>query len=262
MSNNTPSPAKGSSTPVDAGLPEEFRLRIQSRRKELGLSLKALGEKVGLSDAQLNHVEMGNRLPNASRLIQILAALGFGEKEFLQALQFTEATWAGQLLHGKIGNREEMKKFISNARKHAGLTVEELALKVGASSSTIKSFEQGAAMPSPRFLHLFLGAICLTPFGFLTIPAVLALSVRTGRKLRLLANRHIFAKEFVANIFRREGFRVGEGPSEGRGDNIEVELGGGWKLTVTAQLRFEQEKENKEDGKEKGSSTPKAGKGN
>jgi len=262
MSNFKDPLAKGSSTTVDVGLPEEFRQRIQSRRKELGLSLKALGEKVGLSDAQLNHIEMGIRLPNASRLIQILAALGFGEKEFLQALQVTEATWAGQLLHGKIGNREEMKKFLGNARMDAGLSVEDIAIKVGASPTTIKSFEQGAAMPSPRFLHLFLGAICLTPFGFLALPAVLALSANTGRKLRSLANRSFFANDFVANIFRREGFRVGQGPSEDRGDNIEVELGGGWKLTVSAQLRFEQEKENIEHGKEKESSTPKAGKGN
>jgi transcriptional regulator with XRE-family HTH domain len=63
-------------------LGEAFR----SRRKELGLTLEALADRVGVTPGALSHVEGGRRLPDPSNALAIGEALGFGPDEVLAML--------------------------------------------------------------------------------------------------------------------------------------------------------------------------------
>ncbi len=247
------------STQVDDSLPEGFRAMIQTRRKEMRLSLKALAAMVGVSDAQLNHVETGARMPTPSLLVRILAALNFGEKEFIQALELTYGTWAGQMIHG-MKTPEEMRGFLIGARHSAGISLEELGKRVGASPQYLMGLEQGVTTPSPRFLHLFLMALNKGPKRLAILGDLIAVAIASRAIETVAGKRKGFAKEFVATVFERDGFRTKLSPSSEDCGEVEVELGGGWKLAITARLRFEKEKQ--ENGKKTATSSPKAGKGN
>jgi|SRR5436305_85878 transcriptional regulator with XRE-family HTH domain len=50
--------------------------RIRSRRRELGLSLEQLGEKLGLSLGQVQKYEVGVDRIGAGRLVEVAEALG------------------------------------------------------------------------------------------------------------------------------------------------------------------------------------------
>jgi transcriptional regulator with XRE-family HTH domain len=63
-------------------LGEAFR----SRRKELGLTLEALADRVGVTPGALSHVEGGRRLPDPNNALAIGEALGFTPDEILAML--------------------------------------------------------------------------------------------------------------------------------------------------------------------------------
>jgi len=252
------------STQVRPSLPEQFRLKIQTQRKKLGISLIQLGEMVHVSDSQLNHIESGLRMPTPSLLTRILASLGFGEREFLEGLELTSETWTARKIHSLLNDKEKMQKFLTEARQQSGLSREKLAADIGASPEYILKMEQGAVMPSPRFLHLYMAAMCLSPLSILG--PIISMSIMASlaikhKKNAAAANQIHFAKKFVATVFERDGFHTNPDVSNKSGDTIEVELGGGWKLSVSAKLRFQKEEE-PDNGKEKHASCPKAGKGN
>jgi transcriptional regulator with XRE-family HTH domain len=67
-----------------------FGQRLRARREELGLSLRAFGERVDLSASYLHDLEHGRRDPPLEdRVIKSLVAAGVGEAVELRALAYT-----------------------------------------------------------------------------------------------------------------------------------------------------------------------------
>ena len=60
---------------------------VRVRRKELGLTLKELAEKSGLSVAFISQIERGKTAPSIISLLQISEALGVGVNHFVEATQ-------------------------------------------------------------------------------------------------------------------------------------------------------------------------------
>ena len=56
--------------------PEQLGSFVQSRRRKLGLSQKALAENVGLRQATVSDLELSTRDTRTGTLLSLLAALG------------------------------------------------------------------------------------------------------------------------------------------------------------------------------------------
>ena len=95
--------------------------KIKSHRKKLGLTLKALAEKVGCTDAYISQIETGKAVPSISVLKKIAQALDVqvrdllsdepaSDKIFLTKEERTQIIYPGshiyaELLVGKISNK-------------------------------------------------------------------------------------------------------------------------------------------------------------
>jgi len=56
--------------------PKVTGLRIKSKRKEIGLTQKTLGEQVGVSAPAINRFERGDKSPSIETLLKLAKALG------------------------------------------------------------------------------------------------------------------------------------------------------------------------------------------
>lgn len=81
----------GPSDPMDRHVGQ----RIWRRRRELGLSRRALGERIGVGLKQVNKYETGENRVSAGRLHEIGTALGVDAGWFFE--EFNGATHAGAL---------------------------------------------------------------------------------------------------------------------------------------------------------------------
>lgn len=57
-------------------IPSEAVGQIRNRRLELGLTLRALGELVGLSESEMSLIERGKRKPSFEKGMALAEALG------------------------------------------------------------------------------------------------------------------------------------------------------------------------------------------
>lgn len=64
---------------------------LRQRRKELGLTLENLAEKVGLTPGALSHIESGRRLPDPRNALRIAGALELPEEDVLRSLDEAHA---------------------------------------------------------------------------------------------------------------------------------------------------------------------------
>ncbi|NVK41150.1 MAG: ImmA/IrrE family metallo-endopeptidase [Oceanospirillaceae bacterium] len=61
--------------------------RIQRARKAAGLSLRALGDRVGVSQTTINKYEKGDSVPSSGQLIKLSKALGVRSEYFLRPVE-------------------------------------------------------------------------------------------------------------------------------------------------------------------------------
>jgi transcriptional regulator with XRE-family HTH domain len=138
----------------------EMSEKVKSRRKKLGLTLKALAERVGCTDAYVSQIETGKAVPSISVLKKIAAALDVQvrdllsdeqnqDKIFLSKEERTQIIYPGshifaELLVSKISNKamEPLYKVVpigcGSAKDHRHIGEEfgyvlkgKLELKVG-----------------------------------------------------------------------------------------------------------------------------------
>ena len=64
--------------PID---PAELATRLQARRRERGISLRAAAAEIGVSPATLSRVERGDYLPERDILFRLLAWVGASQAE-------------------------------------------------------------------------------------------------------------------------------------------------------------------------------------
>ena len=65
------------------GEPPQFGPRLRALRKAKGLSMKALGARMGCSSTRVRQFEMKQKLPSESRLVALAEALGVSMSELL-----------------------------------------------------------------------------------------------------------------------------------------------------------------------------------
>ncbi len=138
----------------------EMSEKVKARRKKLGLTLKALAERVGCTDAYVSQIETGKAVPSISVLKKIAAALDVQvrdllsdeqnqDKVFLSKEERTQIIYPGshifaELLVSKISNKamEPLFKVVpvgcgsSKDHRHIGeefgyILKGKLELKVG-----------------------------------------------------------------------------------------------------------------------------------
>ncbi len=138
----------------------EMSEKVKARRKKLGLTLKALAERVGCTDAYVSQIETGKAVPSISVLKKIAAALDVQvrdllsdeqnqDKIFLSKEERTQIIYPGshifaELLVSKISNKamEPLYKVVpvgcgsSKEHRHVGeefgyVLKGKLELKVG-----------------------------------------------------------------------------------------------------------------------------------
>ena len=68
---------------TESPLAERIGQRLKARRKELGLSLRALGERTELSLPFLSDVCNGKQLPGAGSLLRLCRVLGLSADDLL-----------------------------------------------------------------------------------------------------------------------------------------------------------------------------------
>ncbi len=138
----------------------EMSEKVKARRKKLGLTLKALAERVGCTDAYVSQIETGKAVPSISVLKKIAAALDVQVRDllsdeqnqdriFLSKEERTQIIYPGshifaELLVSKISNKamEPLYKVVpvgcSSSKEHRHIGEEfgyvlkgKLELKVG-----------------------------------------------------------------------------------------------------------------------------------
>ncbi|HDL01544.1 MAG TPA: helix-turn-helix domain-containing protein [candidate division Zixibacteria bacterium] len=62
---------------------------LQTKRKEKGLSARAVAKKAGISDVHVSHIEHNRRKPSFDVMMKVLRALDIDAKEFLYETGYT-----------------------------------------------------------------------------------------------------------------------------------------------------------------------------
>ena len=106
---------------------------------------------------------------------------------------------------------------LKKARTKQRITLRDLASRVGVGAGFINRIETGIKRPTPSLLLRMLAEL---GFGELEFQKIL--NEQSNDK---------FAEQFVATVFEREGFKVITQ------DGIKIAIGGGWNITLNAQLQ-------------------------
>lgn len=113
------------------GFPE----RLKQLREERGLLQRELAEKFNLSRVTMTNYEQGNRFPEADLLVRLA--------DFFNV--------SVDYLIGRVDQRERpisrIAQNLKDARIHSGMTVEELAMRMGVSPSEVEGYENGEKHP-------------------------------------------------------------------------------------------------------------------
>ncbi len=93
-------------------------MRIGQRRREVGLSRRALGELVGIGLKQVNKYETAVNRVSAGRLFDIAAALGVPPTYFFEGLQENDSTrlnpGKGEASEHPPGGRREIRILVDS----------------------------------------------------------------------------------------------------------------------------------------------------
>jgi transcriptional regulator with XRE-family HTH domain len=100
-------------------------MKIGQRRREVGLSRRALGETVGIGLKQINKYETAVNRVSAGRLFDIAAALGVSPTYFFDGFEDNGAGGRGRGTHSTIAHtsasRREVRTLVDS---YHGLTPE------------------------------------------------------------------------------------------------------------------------------------------
>ncbi|SAI47303.1 transcriptional regulator [Bordetella ansorpii] len=120
---------------------ENLGKRVQQRRTELGLTVRQLSERLGISDTAIRKIEKGNGTRYGAELAQALGVsatwLTTGDPN--QAPMPVPPCGAD----ADVIERREMGQRAQRRRKELKLTQRDLAARLGVSNPTIVKIEQG-----------------------------------------------------------------------------------------------------------------------
>jgi transcriptional regulator with XRE-family HTH domain len=204
------------------GLPEDLRSRIKEKRMKLKITLRELASRVGVGAGVLNRIEAGAKHPTPSLLLRMLAELGFGEGEFSLVLNETPESWTARRLTSAYPRSEQLGPVLKRGRIVSGISIEELASRTGIGVPRLTDLENGHINPNPGLLVTLVRGWSLTASE---LHSLFDASRPSGNQ---------FAEQFVATVLERQGFRVF---TQECGYGIEVNIGGGWRINVLAQLQ-------------------------
>lgn len=118
---------------------------IRARRKELGMSLNVLAEKLNVSRQFVNQIEFGqNCLSESDERIEQLAQVLEVDVNELQAVR--------PLRRQKQMDRTPLGEFLATKRLELRLTQREVGKRAGIQYSTVSCVETGRFYPSPNLL--------------------------------------------------------------------------------------------------------------
>jgi transcriptional regulator with XRE-family HTH domain len=96
-----------------------MELKLRQIRKKCGLTMKELGERVGVAESTISQYETGKRQPDYETLLKIADYFGVSVDEILGKQRETEDQELEEYLE-QLKNRPEMKmlfKLAANATK-------------------------------------------------------------------------------------------------------------------------------------------------
>ncbi len=143
---------------------------IRLRRKELGMSVVDLAEKMGKTHQHMSHIELG-KIPLCSdksdQLIQQLARVLKLDPECLGDPSVRPSRGRKEM-----NNQSALAKFLSNRRAELRLTQKELSDISGLQIGTITNVERGYGHPHKETLHKLADALdCDIPSELLHNPS-------------------------------------------------------------------------------------------
>ncbi len=191
---------------------------IIQRRKELGITLKELGKKCGVSDALLNHYEVGRRYPSPTNLLKIMAELEFGPDEFVIVLDQAPESWMARRMASLPS--DELCRILRGGRKAAKLDLDKASVLANVGKELLRGFESGSAVPSRALLATIVGSWGLSRSAFQSL-------------LKDQTHRSDFAAELLAALLEQAGFTVSPLAAPGF---VHASIGGGWSLNINVTL--------------------------
>lgn len=120
-------------TMSDESEKEKSQLRIL--REEAGFTLTELGREVGVSDRNIWDWERGLALPRLDRAVALAKALKITLPELCQAMGIEVE---------ELANTSPLRQL----REAANLTQEQLSVRLGVSTSTLRRWENGDVEPA------------------------------------------------------------------------------------------------------------------
>lgn len=205
-----------------AGLPEDLRSRLKETRTKQKITLRELASRVGVGAGVLNRIEAGAKHPTPSLLLRMLAELGFGESDFEQVLNETPESWTARRLTSAYPSPEQLGPVLKKGRTVSGISIEELASRTGIGVPRLMELEEGYLTPNPGLL--------VTLVRGWNLPAPELHSLFNASR----PSENQFAERLVATVLERQGFKV---TTQECGYGLEINLGGGWRMQVRAQLK-------------------------
>ena len=124
----------------EAVLSLSFPNNLRNLRKAAGLTLKELGEVIGVAESTVSQYETGKRQPDFDTLLKISKLFNVSTDSLLKSIQneiSTEST-TQQASRIQIGKRIEMRRLA------LGKTIDDVAAEIGVAKSTISRYEHGA----------------------------------------------------------------------------------------------------------------------
>jgi transcriptional regulator with XRE-family HTH domain len=108
------------------------RARLRRARRAAGLTQLELGARLGVSKTTVHLWEQGGRVPRASRVAAIAAALGVDPEELMT-----------------ISDRSDTAT-LADVRQRAGYSQAALAARLGVPPSSLSDMERGRYRPGPH----------------------------------------------------------------------------------------------------------------
>lgn len=93
---------------------------LRLRRKAVGLTLRDVATRSGLSNSYISQLERGNKKPTVEVLARLLKALGASWPEFLEACGYIEkprVVYRGEERRRPLMAQEEPEKYQSRPQK-------------------------------------------------------------------------------------------------------------------------------------------------
>jgi len=126
---------------------------LREQRSLRGWSLREAAERASLAPSTLSRWESGTCLPRVPELESLLTSLGAGERDIVRILSSLDAPRATRAV--RVRNPDVLSDsppnggdVLRNLRHRAGLTISQVAEKLGVAVSTVSRWEASVAHPS------------------------------------------------------------------------------------------------------------------